>query len=269
MLRVALWQMRSGGSMARCRESVLQGIARAAGQGAHVVSFPENSLALGCDDARPLGLHELEWVAEAARQYAIDVCLGVIERPEDDEKLEDAGAKKAFNSLVWYSSDGQRTVYRKRHLFDHAPSNLRESSSIEAGSELVTVKCRGVTCGLAICYDLRFPNMFLRYAGSGCKVIFAPSAFTVPTGQAHFRSLVAARALDSQCFVAAAAQWGQHSVKRASWGESCIADPWGKVLVAAEPTEDLLLVQDCDTGYVDEVRARMPLQQHALNGLDF
>jgi predicted amidohydrolase len=237
--------------MARCRESVLQGIARAAGEGAHVVSFPENSLALGCDDTRPLRLHELEWVAEAARQHAIDVCLGVIERPEGEHE------KKAFNSLVWYSADGQRTVYRKRHLFDHAPSNLKESANIEAGSELVTVNCRGVMCGLAICYDLRFPNMFLSYARRGCKVVFAPSAFTVPTGQAHFRSLVAARALDSQCFVAAAAQWGQHSAKRASWGESCIADPWGKVLVAAEPA------------YVDEVRARMPLQQHALEGLDF
>lgn len=120
-----------------------------------------------------------------------------------------------------------------------------------------------------VSYDLRFPNMFLRYARLGCKVVFAPSAFTVPTGQAHFRSLVAARALDSQCYVAAAAQWGQHSAKRASWGESCIADPWGKVLVAAEPAEDVLLVQDCDPAYVDEIRAKMPLQQHAIEGLDY
>lgn len=142
MLRVAIWQMRSGGTMARCRESVLQGIARAAGQGAHVVSFPENSLALGCDDARPVRLPELEWVAEAARQHAIDVCLGVIEQQEEQ--------KKAFNSLVWWSSDGQRTVYRKRHLFDHAPSNLKESANVEAGADLVTVTCRGIKCGLAI-----------------------------------------------------------------------------------------------------------------------
>lgn len=198
--------------MESCKQSVLSGIARASAAKAELVSFPENCLGLGCPDARPLSEEDLLWVGAAAKEHAIDVCLGVIE----------ATPTKPSNSLFWFSGqDGRvKAVYRKMHLFDFG--ELQESAKIAAGSELVAVPVRDSKVGLSICYDLRFPGMFLKLARAGCGLFLAPSAFTAATGEAHFRKLVTARALDTQAYVVAAAQAGVHSATRRSWGESMI-----------------------------------------------
>lgn len=131
--------------MDRCRSSVMRGIARAAAEKAHVVSFPENSLGLGCSDAKALSFNDdLQWVGKAAQEHNIDVCMGVIEKVDN--------STKSFNSVGWWSKDDGKIkgVYRKMHLFDHAPSGLCESDTVLAGKDLVTVECNGVKCGLAI-----------------------------------------------------------------------------------------------------------------------
>lgn len=177
--------------------------------------LPENCLGLGCEDARPVRAEELAWVSKAAQQYSVDVCLGLIE--------DGGGAgKKPSNALFWFSqTDGAlKAVYRKLHLFDYG--ELQESAKIQPGTSLVTTELKGVRVGLSICYDLRFPSMYLRLAREGASIILAPSAFTMATGEAHFRSLVTARALDSQSYIVAPAQAGQHSASRRSWGESMI-----------------------------------------------
>jgi len=188
MFRVAIWQMTSSVSTESCKQSVLSGIARAAAAKAELVSFPENCLGLGCSDARPLSEDDLGWVGTAARRHNIDVCLGVIE----------ATQPKPSNSLFWFSgADGRiKAVYRKMHLFDFG--ELNESAKIAAGTELVVVPVRDFKVGLSVCYDLRFPGMFLKMARAGCSIFLAPSAFTAATGEAHFRKLVTARALDTQ-----------------------------------------------------------------------
>lgn len=257
---------------------------------------------LGCADARPVRVSELSWVGEAAVRHRVDVCLGVIEHNEDDQQHQSNNIQhdvqgdnnnntgmqgnnvqgnnnsdekkdsRAFNSVLWFSgSSGLLCArYRKMHLFDYG--SLCESSRIAPGSApSPLVSLCGHSVGLSVCYDLRFPALFTRLARMGATIIVAPSAFTVATGAAHWRALLVARALDAQCFVAAAAQSGQHSESRRSWGESMLVDPWGRV-VAKAPSEqegEHLLVHDCDLNLVTETRNKMPLQQHAIKGLDY
>jgi predicted amidohydrolase len=117
--------------------------------------------------------------------------------------------------------------------------------------------------GLTVCYDLRFPEMFarLRYE-LGCEVMLVPSAFTKPTGQAHWETLLRARAIETQSYVVAAAQAGVHSEGRASHGHAMIVDPWGKVVAELDGEETGIAVADVDLGYLKDVRSRIPVETH-------
>lgn len=262
MLRVAAWQMRSHTSMQTCRASVERGIAAASAAGAALVSFPENALALSCPDARPLTLADLQWVSEAALQHKVAVCLGVIQSAVFPAVLPS-------NALLWWDAKGLLVAdYRKMHLFDHPPSGLVESARIAPGSALSSVECGdGWRCGLSICYDVRFPAMYQQLATT-CNLLLIPAAFTVPTGRAHWRTLVVARAIETQCYVVAAAQWGDHSPTRSSWGESLIVDPYGQVVACCPEGEDVLLVHDCSLDLVNQTRQRMPLRAHRVSPWD-
>lgn len=182
---------------------------------------------------------------------------------------------RIFNTHVIASASGEMVaLYRKIHLFDVAiPNgpNLRESALTERGGELVS--CAEAPCGpigLATCYDMRFPAMFSRLREAGAEVLALPSAFTVPTGLAHWEALLRARAIETQCYVVAAAQVGQHNAKRASYGHALVVDPWGKIVVdmggaAGEPR---VAICDIDRELVRDVRTRMPVWAHRVAGID-
>ena len=121
--------------------------------------------------------------------------------------------------------------------------------------------------GLTICYDLRFPSLYLGYAAQGVDLIFAPSAFTVRSGKAHFTKLCVARALDSQAYIVAAAQTGRHNPLRETWGESCIVNPWGEIVAKCE-REEGLIVWECTKEAVSKVREDFPLVAHRVHGID-
>src|SRR6185369_42490 len=125
--------------------------------------------------------------------------------------------------------------YRKIHLFDVdlAERAYRESAASSPGHEPVALSAAGLGVGLSICYDLRFPELYRALAAAGVDVLTVPAAFTVTTGKDHWHVLLRARAIESQSYVIAAAQWGRHAGGRMTYGKSCIVDPWGEVIAQA------------------------------------
>jgi predicted amidohydrolase len=145
--------------------------------------------------------------------------------------------QKIYNTHVIIGSDGElKAYYHKIHLFDVSiPNkvNLQESKTTAPGTKLVLCNSPIGKLGLSICYDMRFSEMYVDLVNQGAQILLAPSAFTVPTGRAHWHALLRARAIESQCYMIAAAQVGQHNDKRESYGHSLVYDPWGDLLVDA------------------------------------
>eukprot|EP00934_Nitzschia_sp_Nitz4_P003126 Nitzschia sp. Nitz4//scaffold162_size51285//4532//5810//NITZ4_006963-RA/size51285-augustus-gene-0.28-mRNA-1//-1//CDS//3329537955//3116//frame0 len=193
--------------------------------------------------------------------------------PEDPETQQ----PRVYNTHVILDKEGTlKALYRKIHLFDVSipgKVQLRESATTAPGTELVVCHTPIGELGLTTCYDVRFPETYSCLLGLGAQVMLVPSAFTVPTGAAHWHTLLRARAIENQCFVLAAAQYGRHNVKRESFGHSLAVDPWGKVLVDAggypcessenEPQETpSVSIVEINLEEVDSVRTKMPIVEH-------
>ena len=202
-----------------------------------------------------------------------------------DESSTSPEPSKIYNTHVIIDEQGQITnFYHKIHLFDVSipgKVNLKESNTTAPGQKLVVCDSPIGKLGLTICYDMRFPEMYTQLVQQGgAQVILIPSAFTVPTGLAHWHALLRARAIENQCYVVAAAQVGQHNDKRKSYGHSLVYDPWGELLADAGGYENDDSSRDCnsvelspvdvpsivtckiDLDLVQSVRERMPIQQH-------
>jgi predicted amidohydrolase len=231
----------------------------AAADGARLIVLPEKWTAIGTDDQLRAGAETLDgpaisWARATARELRVDLVAGSIA-----ERLE--GGEKLANTSVHVDPDGEiRAVYRKVHMFDVEIDghSYRESDVERAGEEIVSsVTADGVELGLAICYDLRFPELFRILAVRGARMIAVPSAFTLPTTRDHWETLLRARAIENQTFVIAANQVGRHRGGQRSGGRSMIVDPWGVVLAQA-PDREGYIVADCDLEYQREIRAKLP-----------
>ncbi len=183
--------------------------------------------------------------------------------------LERAG-DRVFNTSVAFDRDGAELArYRKIHLFDVVTPDgreYRESATIGRGQEVVSYDAGGLRVGCSICYDLRFGELYRALAAEGAQLLTVPAAFTVPTGMAHWEVLLRARAIETGCYVAAAAQVGtyaQGKEQRACWGHSMIVDPWGKVLVQVTDRPGFATTR-LDLGYLERVREMIPVQQHRV-----
>jgi predicted amidohydrolase len=239
-------------------------VAEAAGAGARLVALPENVVFMGDTRVREAIAEPLDGPragALCALAAAHGVWLLVGGFPERGRL-----PARPYNTSFLIDPSGARVAaYRKLHLFDvDLPDGrqIRESSYTAAGDAVVTAEVDGVRVGLSICYDLRFPELFRAHVAEGARVLFVPSAFTVPTGQAHWHLLLRARAVENQCFVVAPAQTGVHGASgRSSYGHSLIVDPWGDVL--AERADGVgLALADLDFTRQDDVRARLPVLAH-------
>ena len=159
------------------------------------------------------------------------------------------GDDKLRNTSVLFGPDGDaRAVYRKIHMFDVEVGGIayRESDVEAPGDEIVVADAGELKLGLAVCYDLRFPELFRIMAVRGARAFSLPAAFTVPTGRAHWEVLVRARAIENQAFVIAAGQVGTHPPDHESYGHSMIVDPWGTVLARAADEPESVVVADLD-----------------------
>ena len=158
-----------------------------------------------------------------------------------------------------------RAVYRKMHLFDvdlpHVDEQYRESETTLAGTAVEVVDTPAGRMGLSICYDLRFPELYRRLLDDGATIFAVPSAFTEATGAAHWHTLLRARAIENLCYVIAAAQFGQHSNGRSTYGHSMIIDPWGEVL-AERPSGNGIVVAEIKPDKTSGIRQKFPALDH-------
>ena len=234
-------------------------IRRAVASGADLVVLPEKWPLLGTPGETAAGAEPLDgpvarWSAALARELGIDLVAGSFP--------ERVGASaRNHNTCLHFGPDGEvRARYRKLHMFDSevAGTTYRESDFEAPGNEVVASASEsGVGVGLAICYDLRFPELFRLLALAGARVITLPSAFTETTTEAHWDVLVRARAIENSCFVVAANQWGSHAPGLRSGGRSMIVDPWGTVL-AQVPGGEGFAIADLDLARQDEIREKLP-----------
>ena len=236
-------------------------VVQAADAGAEVVAFPE-VVFLVAGRARKLECAEsldgptLSRFRALAAARRIIVLIGSMH-----ERIEGDGAR-VYNTSVLIGADGALlAIYRKRKLFDlDLPElRIRESDTIRAGGDPPPVVETPIgRIGLTICFDLRFPELYADLADRGADLIFVPSNFTVPTGAAHWEVLLRARAIETQCYVAAPAQWGRHNPRYASYGHTLMADPWGRV-TACVPEGNGLIYSRLDHALLRKVRRELPM----------
>jgi len=200
-----------------------------------------------------------EMLRGLARRHGITVHGGSI--------IEDGG-EKLFNTTLVFGPDGTEIArYRKIHLFDiTAPdgTGYRESALYGAGQELALFEAGGIRFGCTICYDMRFPELYIALRQMGAEAILVPSNFTLQTGKDHWEVLLRARAIDSQCWIVAAASWGTYEERgaaRSVYGHSLIADPWGHVVAKCSDGTGWATAR-IDPAVTARVRAGMPLPEH-------
>lgn len=263
-LKLGLIQTNTGIDPAVEAERLANQIGEAAGQGAQIIFTPEMSGLLDRDRARAAGnvLHEdddpvLAAVRAAAARHKVWVHLGSL-------ALRGA-AEKFVNRGFLIRPDGEIAArYAKIHLFDVAlgTESWRESAAYEAGEEAVVAGTPWGGLGLTICYDLRFPALHRALAEAGAQIIAVPAAFTRPTGLAHWHVLLRARAIETGCWVVAAAQTGEHEDGRATYGHSLVIAPWGEVVLDMGEAPGIGIAS-IDMAAVATARGKVPALEHA------
>jgi deaminated glutathione amidase len=241
---------------------------QAAAGGARLAVLPENFAAMGRRDLAELGRAEalgqgpiLPWLQRAARDLKLWIVAGTLPLPPDE-----APEAKPHACSLLIDDAGQRVArYDKLHLFDVEVADnrgsYRESDDFAHGQRIVVADTPVGRLGLSVCYDLRFPELYGALRQAGAELISAPSAFTAVTGAAHWQVLVRARAIETQCYVLAAGQGGEHPGPRQTFGHSAIVDPWGRVLAEQDQGQAVLLASR-DGAEQAAIRQRMPVQAH-------
>ncbi|WP_416357485.1 carbon-nitrogen hydrolase family protein [Aureimonas phyllosphaerae] len=263
--KAAVVQMRSGEDPARNIEAMEALVADAAARGAQFVQTPEMTGILCRDRERfrshlkPTDSDPVVAAARAlARRHGIVLHLG--------STAVDAGDGMAANRAFLFGPDGGTIeTYDKIHMFDvdlDGGESWRESATYLPGtrSGLADVRFADGTAriGFAVCYDMRFPELFRAEALAGAEVLTAPAAFTRQTGEAHWHVLLRARAIENNCFMIAAAQGGRHEDGRETFGHSLISDPWGRIIAEVKGDEPGVALATVDTELVGSVRAKIP-----------
>jgi len=263
-LTVGLVQFTAGEDPAANCEALLGYVNAAADRGAQFVLTPEVSNIISSSRSHQeqvLSLQEndptLTALSALAAQRKIFLLIGSLALK--------SGGSRFLNRSFLISPNGQIiTQYDKIHMFDVAlggGESYRESAQFQPGNRAVLADTDIGKIGLTICYDLRFPLLHRTLAQAGAEILTAPAAFTVPTGKAHWHTLLKARAIETGCFILAPAMVGQHSPKRATYGHSLVVSPWGEVLADAGQAEGVTFAT-LDLSLVKEARAKIPALTH-------
>ncbi len=262
IMRAAAVQLNSQADVDRNLEAAERLVREAAGDGAELIVLPEKWNLLGSADdlragAEPLDGPTLAAASAWARELGVALVAGSI-----TERVE--GAERLANTSVLFDREGRLVAtYRKIHMFDVDVGGVRyrESETEAPGEEIVLGELdhggEPLPIGMSVCYDLRFPELYRILTLRGARVIVAPSAFTMPTGRAHWDILVRARAIENQAFVIASGQTGEAPPHYESWGHSAIVDPWGRVLARAG-AEVGYIAADLDFAELERVRETLP-----------
>lgn len=265
-LLVGVCQMTSGGDVKKNMETCKRLLKRAKERGAKVAFLPEGfdyiseSKEMAFSQAHTMDGEIIKEFSEMAKDLNIWVSLGGFH-----EKSPLVEESRIYNTHLILDNDGSIVgKYNKLHLFDVDIKGVKlmESESFIPGKELPpVVKTPVGNIGLGICYDLRFPELSLHLAQQGADILTYPSAFTFTTGAAHWEILLRARAIETQCYVIAAAQYGQNNAKRKTYGHAMVVDPWGQVIAQCQEGDDVC-VAAIDLDYLKKVRTQMPVWKH-------
>src|SRR4051794_28540560 len=258
-MRAAAVQLQSTPDRERNLEAADRLTRAAAAAGAELVVLPEKWPVLGTPEqtaaaAEPLDGPTLAWARSTAAELGIDLVAGSFAERVD-------GEERGRNTSIHVGPDGAlHATYRKIHMFDVEVGGrtYRESEHEAPGEEVVLSQTAdGVGLGLTVCYDVRFPELYRILAVRGARIITVPAAFTLATTREHWEVLLRARAIEDQCFVVAANQFGEHAPGLRSGGRSMIVDPWGVILAQAADAETYALAE-LDLEAQDAVRRRLP-----------
>jgi len=265
-MKVAAVQVRSQESVSDNLRMTDVVVAQAAHAGAKTILLPEAFAYLGNDSEKTRLAEELgkggevqDAVSSWAKKYGVNIIAGgMIEKSEADGR--------PYNTSAVYSSAGELVErYRKLHLFDVELADgtyWAESKTTCGGQGPKNVALDGVTFGLSICYDLRFPELYAWQRQNGAQVLTVPAAFTKTTGRAHWHPLLQARAIENQCWLMAAAQEGAHPHGRKTFGHAMIIDPWGRIVAEVTEPGPGYALAEIDLKEVDAIRTQMPVENH-------
>lgn len=259
-MRVAVCQLNSRQDKSANIAVALELLDRAADAGADLAVLPEYVDYLGTDEGALMAAETIpggeatERFASKARARGMWVLAGSIH-------ARVSNGTRCANTSMLFDRDGQLAArYEKIYLFDvriDAQSDYREFDTVAGGQDVVTANIEGVTAGLSICYDIRFPELYRLQALAGARLFLVPAAFTLQTGRHHWELLLRARAVENQCFVVGAGQIGISIAGKACYGHSMIVDPWGTVL-ASSPDQIGVVVADLDFDQQDRLRSEFP-----------
>ncbi|HEY2709275.1 MAG TPA: carbon-nitrogen hydrolase family protein [Caulobacteraceae bacterium] len=266
MLKVGLIQLRTPADQAQALAQAEPLVRDAVAQGATLIATPEGTNIL--QRKRDL---LFEKIAPMERDPAV---LGLTRLAEElgvwlligSALVKRADGQCANRSILVRPDGTVAATYDKLHMFDvdlPTGEHIRESASYTPGDRAVVVPAAGAQLGLTICYDLRFPKLHNALAVGGAEILTVPSAFTRPTGAAHWEVLLRARAIETGAFVVAPAQGGTHADGRTTWGHSMVVAPWGEVIALADHDEPRALVAELDLAKVAEARAAIPALANA------
>lgn len=262
-MRVASLQMTSGPDRLQNLQVAARLLQQAADQGAELAILPENFSLMSVSD------HQKQLLAESEQHSAV---LDFLSQQATAHHMAIIGGSillhgshgRLRNSSAAFDCTGRLlAIYDKMHLFDVEINgeSYHESSMIRPGHTPVVVQLEGFRIGLSICYDLRFPELYRYYADAGCNLLVVVAAFTAQTGKAHWQTLLAARAIENQCYMIASAQSGTHADGRKTWGHAMIIDPWGEVM-ALQEAGDGVVIADLSIARLESVRGMLPTLQH-------
>ena len=267
-MKVAAIQMVSRTGVADNIESAGRLLAQAAQQGCELAVLPEYFCLLGRAETDKVAVREepgqgpvQDFLAASAREHRLWIVGGTLPLVAGDER-------HVRNTSFVYSPGGECVArYDKIHLFryDNGRERFDEARTIEAGSEPVAFELTSRAgqpwrIGLSVCYDLRFPELYRRLRAD---VLLVPSAFTYTTGEAHWETLLRARAIENLAYVVAPAQGGRHENGRRTWGHSLVIDPWGLVL-ARQDEGEAVVVGELDRERLAQMRAQLPALEHRV-----
>jgi deaminated glutathione amidase len=265
-MKVAAIQMTSGPELAANLEQARALLEHAASRGARLAALPENFSFMGLKDADKRAVAEAdgagpvqEFLAATARRLHLWIVGGTV------PLVAGPDGRVAAASLV-YDDDGERVArYDKIHLFDvdipGRAESYRESAHVAPGSQAALLDTPVGRLGLSVCYDVRFPELYRHLSAGGAQLFAVPSAFTSPTGRAHWETLLRARAIENLCYVVAPAQSGFHPSGRETYGDSMIVDYWGRIQQRV-PRGRGCAVADIDLAAQASVRESFPALGH-------
>ena len=271
MSTVAAIQMTSGHSVEDNLEAAARLLREAKEAGAELACLPENFSFIGLKDADKLAVAEADgsgpvqqFLSETARALGLWVLGGTT-------VIKGDSACRVSNTSLLLDAQGRRVArYDKIHLFDVAipgrNEQYLESTHVTPGRKVVVADTPVGRLGMSVCYDMRFPELYRELVAQGAQWLAMPAAFTVPTGRAHWETLLRARAIENLCYVVAPAQWGTHSSGRETYGDTLIVDYWGQVL-SRLPSGVGVITAQFDLGRQAETRARFPALENRRLGV--